>query len=335
MKKLLIVFIAFIVMALAFVVGGFIWWNGISDAPGSDSSSRRFLITKGSSAQTIGDNLEGGGLVKSSFAFKLYLSFKGLATKIPSGEYRVAANLSISELVDKLLEGPTEVWVTIPEGLRREQVALKIANDLNLEGSQYDSFVQEFLRLSSQSEGFLFPDTYLFPKDVTPSIVFNKLRSTFDSKVESITLRGVKSNLSLVEVVTLASLIERETLATNERPIVAGILMKRLVADWPLQADASIQYAVATARCGGMIDCEWWPKSLTRDDLEINSSYNSYKFQGLPPGPIANPGLTSLAAAFNYEDSDYWFYIHDSSGKIYYAETLEQHNSNIGKYLGK
>jgi len=135
------------------------------------------------------------------------------------------------------------------------------------------------------------------------------------------------NGLSLEEVVILASLLERETITDEERPIVAGILLNRLNADWPLQVDASVQYALGDSK-------EWWPRPLTRDQIENTTSrYNTYKYSGLPVGPISNPGISSLKAVANPEDTDYWYYIHDDDGKIHYAKTLEQHNANIAKYL--
>ena len=138
----------------------------------------------------------------------------------------------------------------------------------------------------------------------------------------------VKTGLNLNEAVTLASIIERETLTSEERPIVAGIYFNRLNNDWPLQADATVQYAIGTNR-------NWWPKNLTRADIEINSPYNTYKSQGLPIAPIASPGIVSLSAVVYPEDTDYMYYIHDSEGKIHYAETLSEHNANVAKYLRK
>ncbi len=122
---------------------------------------------------------------------------------------------------------------------------------------------------------------------------------------------------------------------------MAGILIKSLEAGWPLQAESVVQYSVGIVNCLSVqpgnftpVDCDWWP-ILTRDDLEINSPYNSYKFEGLPPGPIANPGFSSIEAAVKPKNSEYWFYIHDPSGKIHYAETVAGHNQNVRQYLGK
>lgn len=316
MKKVSFVVIALVGFLLVSLVGGLIWWKGITGVPGKSGDKISFLITKGSGAEKIGNNLKEAGLIKSSLAFKIYLQVHGLATKVPPGEFELAGNLTLEELVAALLKGPTELWVTVPEGLRREEVVEKFIEGLGLQGEEAIGFRKEFLAESAGMEGYLFPDTYLFPKDVNASRVVSVLRSTFDKKFPD----------SSERVVILASILERETLTAKERPVVAGILMNRLNNDWPLQADATIQYALGEPG-------EWWPRPLTRADLETNSPYNTYKFIGLPPGPISNPGLTSLDAAANPEETDYWYYIHDNDGVIHYAETLEEHNQNVQKYL--
>ena len=205
-------------------------------------------------------------------------------------------------------------------------------------------FRQEFLAESQDFEGFLFPDTYLFPREVTASQVVRKLRNTFDTKIKSLQEDIEKSAYTENELVTLASIIERETKKGDERPIVAGILFNRLEVGMVLQADATVQYAVANSKLkikqslvlqaqNSKLD-KWW-EPLTKDDLVINSPYNTYKFSGLPLTPIANPGLSSIQAAVNPVESDYWYYIHDTNGNIHYARSLEEHNQNIKDFLGK
>jgi UPF0755 protein len=226
-----------------------------------------------------------------------------------------------------------ELWVTIPEGLRREEIAEKFISGLEKQGSEIMHFRSEFLEESSDLEGYLFPDTYLFPRDVKASVVVSTLRNTFNMKMEEVG-NNYPSGYGLNDIVTLASLIEREAITDEERPVVAGILYNRLTNNWPLQVDATVQYAIANVRCKDKVECSWWPKSLTREDLEVDSPYNTYKYPGMPPFPISNPGLKSLIAAVNPTSSDYYFYIH-VDGKIYYAKTLSEHNENVRKYLGK
>ncbi len=312
-----------LLLFLGFGFGGAIWWFESTKPSSSDAAPKSFLIVKGSSAEKVGEDLEKAGIIKSKTAFKVYVQFKDLADKIPPGEFRIPGNLPLREVVDVLLKGPIEVWVTIPEGFRQEQVAERVIEGLELTGIEAEAFKGRFLIATAQFEGFLFPDTYLFPKDITPEKVVEKMRLTFDSKFGKDT---GKSGLSLDEVVTLASIIERETLSDEERPIVAGIYLKRLRAGWSLDADATIQYAVGR-------EGNWWPRPLSGEDLEVKSPFNSYKNAGLPPSPICSPGLTSLKAVTEYQDSPYWFYLHDSEGKIHYAKTLEEQNANVNKYL--
>jgi UPF0755 protein len=143
------------------------------------------------------------------------------------------------------------------------------------------------------------------------------------------------SDLTLAGIVTLASIIERETKKDEERGVVAGILLNRLEIGMGLQADATVQYAIATINCQGVTtDCDWWPQ-LSKENLTVNSPFNTYRFRGLPPAPIANPGMSSLKAAINPQATDYLYYLHDPEGIIHYAVTLAEHNENVRKYLGK
>ena len=140
---------------------------------------------------------------------------------------------------------------------------------------------------------------------------------------------------SLNQVIIMASLIERETRGVEEKPVVAGIIYKRLESGWPLQVDATLQYAISNENCKNKIDnCTWWTP-LIKENMNINSPYNSYEIKGLPPTPIASPGLSSIKAAIYPEESGYWFYLHDPDGDIHFARTMEEHNDNIREYLGK
>lgn len=236
----------------------------------------------------VADHLKKSGLIRSPFLFKAYMKFTGVSQKIQAGQYKLSPGFSLFKLISVITKGPIEIWVTIPEGLRREQIAEKYINVLN--PPDPESFRSDFLNLTETKEGYLFPDTYLFAWDASPSVIVGKMLTTFDEKVGEISL----------EKLVMASLVEEETKTDLERPIVAGILYKRLKAGWPLQVDVAPE---------------------------------TYKRLGLPQAPIANPGLISIKAALNPEDSPYWFYIHDSDENIHYAKTVEEHNLNISKYL--
>lgn len=316
MKKLLLLPLFIVLVAAA---GGF-WFYKNSLPMTSTEKFGYFVIAKGSSAGQIGNKLESAGLIKSALAFKIYLQATGQSGKLQTGEFRLTPSYSLFQTVDAIFKGPVELWVTIPEGLRREEIAQKFVTTLNKDSS----FVAEFLQASKGEEGYLFPDTYLFPRDVSAATVVAKMTNTFTEKTKDL---KNNSGLSFDQAIVLASLIERETKTDAERPVVAGILIKRLDAGWPLQIDAAVQYAVGTSK-------DWWP-ILTLDNLSIKSAYNTYKNQGLPPAPIASPGLSSIKGALNPTGSDYWYYIHGTDGVIHYAKTLSEHNANIAKYLGK
>jgi len=330
--KFLKLFITVILFFVLFVSGFVFWWTNATEAPGVEPIEKRFVVVKGSSAEEIAEDLYDQGLIKSKLAFKVYVQFKGLSKSIPPGEFNLKNNLSLFRLVNELLSGPSEFWVTIPEGLRREQYPMLFIESLDIKGERAEEFVESFLEASAGMEGYLFPDTYLFPGDVRALQVVEVLRNTFDKKFD---IGTHSTKLSLDEIVTLASIVERETRNFDEREDVAGVYVKRIESGWTLDADATVQYAVASERCRGreLEDCDWWPRPLTKEDLGSLSIYNTYKYAGLPPSPIANPGLSSLEAVLNYRDNEYWFYVHDLEGNIHFAKTLEEHNDNVDKYL--
>lgn len=333
-KKLSILLVIPIIFSIV-ALGAFIWWDDASRAPTQNPNPKRFVVTKGSNASQIAEKLYKEGLIKTPFAFKIYVQLTGKSDKIQAGQYEVAQNLGLIEVVATLTRSPKEFWVTIPEGLRKEQVVERVVDALGLEKPEAQVFREEFLKESDDQEGFLFPDTYLFPKTASASSVVRKMTETFAKKFNNQIREDLGSKgLDMSDLVTLASLVEKETKTDEERPVVAGILLKRIKSGWALNVDATVQYAIASSKCiVQSAKCEeWWPK-ITRDDYEFDSPYNTYKFAGLPPGPIANAGLSSLRAVVYSKDSPYWYYLHDSSGNIYYAETLEEHNQNIQKYL--
>ena len=314
MKKIFL----FLVVFLTLFAVVFIYIKTLFTPVSTNSESVDFLVTKGSSVAQIGNNLEKSKLIKSAILFKFYVQITNSTNKIQAGEFQLSPNLSLTQILNELKKGPKEIWVTIPEGLRKEEVALKFASSLGKD----TEFIKEFLIISQGKEGYLFPDTYLFPKTATATQIINKMTSTFDKKISDVTF----------EQVIMASMLERETFSDSEKPLVAGVLYKRLKNDWPLQVDATLQYAKDSQSCKNNLNCDFW-KPIYSEDKTINSPFNTYKNLGLPPSPIASAGLSSLKAAVAPEESEYWYYIHDNDGKIHFARTLEEHNANISKYL--
>lgn len=276
-----------------------------------DKSQINFVIAKDEPATVTVRKLRDLGLVHSYWVAKLYLQGSGLDQKIKPGSYLVSKSQSLGELLTDLTSGPRDVWVTIPEGWRREQIAARFETNLTGPTKQFNSL--EFMQLTTRLEGKLFPDTYLIPLYATTQSVVETLTSNFTQKVGEISLNDL----------IMASLVERETRGGDERAIVAGILFKRLKNSWPLQVDASIQYVQGN-------ETEWWPKQVNSKFL---SAYNTYTHPGLPPFPIANPGLTAIEAVRHPVETEYWYYLHDPKGQIHYAKTLAEHNLNVDKYL--
>ena len=175
----------------------------------------------------------------------------------------------------------------------------------------------------------MFPDTYLVAKDATAADVAQRLRQTFDEKVDTLLAKGEKNSLTEEEVLILASLVERESKSPQERPIIAGILLNRLNTGMALQVDATIQYAKGY----DSNENTWWGQVTPSEYETVKSRFNTYLYPGLPPAPIANPGLESLQAAAEPAQTEYFYYLHDAEGKVHYATTAEEHNQNIQDFL--
>ncbi|MFC1626575.1 endolytic transglycosylase MltG [Patescibacteria group bacterium] len=315
-------FTIFMIVLIIGIVGSWIWWNeGISPVNSQNSVPVRFIIKNGETIRSIATRLEEQDLIRSSTAFFILVKVKKIDSKIQAGEFRLNQTMDANIIADELTHGIVDKWITTLEGWRVEEIAMKLSKELDIPE-------REFLNVAK--EGYMFPDTYLVPKTASAAAIVAMLQNTFNEKITETMKRDVeKTGLTFDEVVILASIVEREGRSDIDRPMIAGILLNRLRADWPLQTDATVQYALGYQSR----DKVWWKQNLTYDDLEINSSYNTYKYTGLPPAPISNPGLGSIRSVIYAEDSAYWYYLHDLQGNVHYAETLEGHNANIEAYL--
>lgn len=295
----------FVILSLTSLLG-FVWWTRqLSPLNPASEQTRPFIISPSQSASVVSQALFAQKFIRSPQVAKIYFMFSGLDKKIKPGTYLLSPATDLKNLLTSLTSGPRDIWITFPEGWRREQVAARLASNLE----NFDT--ASFLSLTATLEGHLFPDTYLIPTYSTPADIVNTMTDTFNRKV------GPIDSSTLI----LASLIERETKTIVDRPIVAGILLKRLKASWPLQIDATVQYARG----------DWSPVTDTR----FPSIYNTYIHTGLPPTPIANPGLAAIEAARRPQTSPYWFYLHAPDGTTHFAATIEEHNLNIDKYLNR
>lgn len=285
-------------------------------------TSTIFIVNPGDPLNTIINNLSKQGLIRNKIVFYLIIKQLGIERKIQAGDFRISPKMTATQVAKNLTHGTLDVWVTLIEGTRKEEMAQIISKDLNIPETEF---------IKDSTEGYLFPDTYLIPATATAESVVSILENNFDKKFsQELRNQAKNKNLTEKEVVILASLVEREARQPATRQKVAGIILKRYLADWPLQVDATVQYALGYQQ----YEKSWWKKNLTEEDLKINSPYNTYKNTGLPPEPICNPSLSSIEAVVNADPkTPYWYYVTDKNGVMHYAVTLQEHNENIRKYL--
>lgn len=330
MKHKGILFFSFIIVLVVVVVLFKLRYDEeISTTVSNVVDTEVFLIQKGETVTSISKRLESRRIIKSAFWFDLYTRRnQELALGIQSGEYVVSPNMSVVELVELFQTGSFEIRLTFIEGWRREEFAEYLAENIDM------AFAQSFLTLTQGKEGMLFPDTYIVDRDIAPGELVSLMEATFQRKVVDAYAEELStSSYTLEQVVILASLIERESFLQEDRRLVADIFERRLDQGWTLGVDATIQYAVANEDCFVFEKCDWWKHGLTVQDLEVDSPYNTRVHVGLPPGPIANPGVDAFDAVLHDTNNSYWFYLNSERGETYFAETNEQHVQNIQRYL--
>lgn len=321
MRKLVI---ALVIISLA-LIGVFFWWQ-ISTSPKnpSDTSIVHFTVRKGEQPREIAKNLKDQGLIRDSVAFFLVVRQLGIEKSIQAGSFRLSPSMSAVQVANKLTLGTEDLWITFPEGWRSEQMLEYLKNS-------NDTWKNENPSLTSwqDAEGKLFPETYLVPKEATINDVKKLMVATFSEKITPKMLDDAKkAGLTLDQVVTIASLVEREAKHDVDRPLIAGVILNRLKDGMKLDIDATVQYAIGfTTRDG------WWTKELTLADLKFSSPFNTYLNPGLPPRPICNPGLAAINAVLYPTKSDYLYYVAGKDGVTHYANDFSGHQQNIAKYL--
>lgn len=307
------------------------------DAPAGNPAVRlTFQVAAGESAASVIERMQAAGLVSDSLLFRSYLRYRGLDTGIQAGEYQLAGTMSIRQLAQVLQSAHAASGrVTIPEGLRLEQIAALVSAQAGFSTADFlaaahvrptgFSFAGELPEPPSV-EGFLFPDTYDIAAKTTAAEMVDMMLADFDKRVDSAIRDGfARHGLSLYQAVTLASIVEREAVVAEERPTIASVFLNRLAQGMNLESDPTVQYAL-----GRQPDGNWWKAPLSAEDLGLPSAYNTYANAGLPPGPIANPGLASLRAVAFPADTPYLFFraLCDGSHRHAFATTYEQHLNN-------
>jgi UPF0755 protein len=299
-------------------------------------------VAAGESAGDISRRLEETGAIESARLFRILVALMGVENEMVAGRYEFDRGMPALQVIGRLRLGITmPLTVTVPEGLRSEEVALVMerggivkAEDFRraLASEAYDFAFLAERPPGAGLEGYLFPATYGFSRGVTAEEVVRRMLAAFDAQVTPALRQAIQaSGLTLHEAVTLASIVEREAVRPEERPLIAGVFLNRLRLGMPLGADPTIQYALANDPAS-VERFGFWKQGLTTEDLQVDSPYNTYVNGGLPPGPIANPGLASLEAVAHPAQTSYLYFVARQDGSHVFAETLEEHLRNVEEY---
>ena len=317
-------------------MGGFAGWldSQISRPYRGRTPEKIFVdIPRGTSRWGVAGILKQNDLIRNRFAFEMY-SLSRPSKPLQAGEYYFDHPLNSKEVFRKIAEGKIFLHsVTIPEGWNMFDIATELSRqgickrEEFLDAARNPSAISDLSPEAQSLEGFLFPSTYEFTRHTSCEQIAKRMvgdfRAIWDTLAPSASTR-LPEGLTLPEVVTLASLVERETPRAEERPLVAGVFYNRLRRGFPLQCDPTVQYALDIAGKPG--------KNVNARDLRIDSPYNTYLHRGLPPGPIANPGEASLRAALAPAQTDYMFFVANDHGGHFFSKTLAEHNRNVARY---
>lgn len=309
-----------------------------SDAPVGEGLSVPFMIEPGENASTIGPRLQAAGLIRDAELFQLLAEYTGADVQLIAGQYKLSPKMSMREILETIHQGRVvELSITIPEGWRIEEIAQLLSERglmedrafLRAAGERYDyPFLAERPEGASL-EGYLFPDTYRVRPGISPRELTELMLDNFDQRLNPELRRlAQERGMSLYEVLTLASIVEREAVIAEERPVIASVYLNRLAAGLPLEADSTVQYALGYDAPGA----SWWRRLALEQLRAVESPYNTYLHLGLPPGPICNPGLASILAVLEPAATPYLYYYAVGDGSHVFAETYEEHLQNQARY---
>ncbi len=309
MKKSLITILLFCLFIFILVQGFYFSKN-------PQGQEEFFLVKKGDSVFQIGQNLEERGFIKNKYLFNLYVLASGKQFKLQAGEYVLSSSMSISKISQKLISGNiVKEIITIPEGWNLRDIAWYFENK--------GMFQAEELYEMTELEGYLFPDTYEISRGASLEEIIKKMTDNFNKKLTPELREDIqKQEKTVSEIVIIASLLEKEIQTLEDKKMVAGILLNRLQVGMPLQIDATITYITKKQTT-----------NISKEDTQIDSPYNTYKYTGLPLGPICNPGMESIKAAIYAQPNSYWYYLSTPEGETIFSKTLEEHNIAKAKHL--
>ena len=296
--------------------------------PTSSGNIVNFDIPTGSNSQTIARRLAAEKLIRSEFIFRLVVRHRGIGRHLQAGTYALRRNMALSEILDEFEKGHValESW-TVPEGLTKSAIAeLWETGGFGTavafrEAFETTSLLEKYGLEDKTVEGYLFPNTYKFAKGTTAKRVVDMMLAEFKEQwIETFDEEASNLGRTQHEIITLASIIEEEAQSKSERPRISSVFHNRLKQGWRLQADPTVLYALGNPE-----------RLLTKADLRVDSPYNTYMYKGLPPGPIANPGIDSIIAALRPEETSYFYFVAVGDGKHHFSETLSEHNRMIRK----
>jgi UPF0755 protein len=314
-----------------------LWYDGLLTQPSDLSGAEQsFTVEPGESINLVANHLESVGLIRDAEALRAYLVYSGLDTSVQAGEYKLSTAMSALDIAHELQDAtPEEVTFHVLPGWRVEEVAnslatsgLQITYDEFLEATQKTPQEFDFLANASSVEGFLYPDAYIFPRTTSSAdeMIYEMVRNFAAHLTLDLRNGFERQGLTVYQGVTIASLVEREAVQADEQSTIASVYLNRLNIDMKLDADPTVQYAIGY----NFLQQTWWTNPLSLLDLEVNSVYNTYRYEGLPPTPIANPSLGALhAVAFPAETTYYYFRAKcDGSGFHEFSETFDEHLQN-------
>ncbi len=336
-KKRLILFFAaaFLILSAAGSLA-YVYYEIFVPANKDNLQFSEFTVEKGKGVKEIAFQLEKNDLIRKAFWFEFYVWYKKQSSFLQAGKYSLSPAFSIPEIVSIISGGKVilnEAQVTIPEGFTQEQIKSRLveqglaAADF-LDGEKIVDYQVQYKFLSGISgiaglEGFLFPDTYRFKKDVSKEGIAKKFLDNFDRKFDpSLREEISRQKNEIYKIIILASIIQQEAIGEEDMPLVSSVFWNRLRRNMALQSDATINYIT-----GKKMRQPLW------NDTKIESPYNTYLHPGLPPGPICNPGLAAIKAAIYPAASDYFYFLHPLTGPTVFSKTLDEHNRNRVKYL--
>jgi UPF0755 protein len=317
--------------------GAAVWLLVGAEKPykGYEGAEQFVEIPAGAGPALIGRRLTESGVVRDRISFRVALARSGQARRLQAGEYRFDQPMSAREVIDKLARGDVFLRpITFPEGLTIQQMAEIYERDGG--GSRADfvsaarnaALIRDIDPAAPDLEGYLFPNTYSLPRRTTAEQLVQQMVTAFrDVLTQDIVQRATARGWTVRQLITLASLVEKETAKPEERPLVAAVYTNRLRIGMGMQCDPTVIYALE--RAGK------YTGNLTRENLQFDSPYNTYRYAGLPPGPIAAPGRASIEAASSPADVPYVYFVSRNDGSHVFSETLDEHNRNVFEYQKK